>query len=344
MSLPAGYTIRPFDKSDADYATAVAIENAAFPEYPSTPEEWRHWDASREARFHHERHLISGPDGTIVATASTSHNPGMFHPRKLSLGITVHPEHRRNGIGAAVYDHLRASVAHFDPIGLWGDAREDHPVSRGFLERRGFHEVQRDWENHLDLTTYDDAPFAGRVERVLADGIRIATFREVLAEDPDAWRNLHAMHEEIASDVPSPDPYTGIDFDVWVKRVQDNPNLMPDGFLVALDGGRYVGVSNLWRSQADDTFIETGLTGVCRTHRRRGIALALKLRALDYARGQGFRKVKTWNERGNEGMLAINEALGFVKQPAWITYALVLQPDPDAAGDDKAAAGASASA
>jgi len=339
MTLPTGHTIRPFDYSDGDYATAVALENAVFPEYPSTVAEWRHWEASREAKCHHERHLVFAPDGTAVASASASHNAWTFHPRRLSLGISVHPDHRQKSLGAALYAHLRESIARFDPIGLRGDAREDQPVSRAFLEHRGFAEVQRDWENHLDLSTYDDAPFAGRVERVVEGGIRIATFRELEAEDPDVWRNLYEMHEEIARDVPSPDPHTAIDHDTWVKRVRDNPNLMPDGYFLALDGGRYVGVSNLWRSQADDTFIETGLTGVRRTHRRRGIALALKLRALDYARGQGFRKVKTWNERGNEGMLAINEALGFKKQPAWITYALELQPDPDAPAAGGGAAG-----
>ena len=92
------------------------------------------------------------------------------------------------------------------------------------------------------------------------------------------------------------------------------------GFFVALDGERYVGMSNLWKSQADPSELYTGLTGVSRSHRRRGIALALKLRAIDYARRNGVRRLKTWNESNNRAMLSINEALGFVKQPAWINY------------------------
>lgn len=331
MTLPAELRIRPFDGSDTDYEAAVAIENAAFPDYPSTAAEWRHWDRSREAKHHLERHLVVDAGGRAVALGSASHNPWTFHPRKLGLGVTVHPDHRHRGIGAALYDHLRASIVPMDPIALRGEAREDHAESRSFLEHRGFREVQRDWENHLDLTTYDDARFAGRVERVLESGIRIATLGELLAEGPGIWRPLHAMVEEVGRDVPSPDEHTSVDFDAWRTRVEENPNLLPDGYLVALDGDTPVGLSTLWRLQAQPAFVETGLTGVRRSHRRRGIALALKLRALDYARAQGYRKVKTWNERGNEGMLAINEALGFVRQPAWITYALALQADPDAA-------------
>ena len=30
--------------------------------------------------------------------------------------------------------------------------------------------------------------------------------------------------------------------------------------------------------------------------------------------------IKTWNESNNRAMLSINEALGFVKQPAWVNY------------------------
>ena len=37
------------------------------------------------------------------------------------------------------------------------------------------------------------------------------------------------------------------------------------------------------------------------------------------------------NESNNRAMLAINEALGFVKQPAWIDVVKVLREDDEAA-------------
>ena len=108
----------------------------------------------------------------------------------------------------------------------------------------------------------------------------------------------------------------------WVKRVRDNPNLIPEAYAVGVDEatGEYVGVSNLWRLQGEEDALETGLTGVRRAYRRRGVALAMKLRSLRWAKEQGYRLVKTWNATNNEGMLAINEALGFEKRPAWIDY------------------------
>lgn len=64
----------------------------------------------------------------------------------------------------------------------------------------------------------------------------------------------------------------------------------------------------------------SNLTAVKRAYRRQGIALALKLRAIVYAQEHGKPYIKTWNDSPNEGMIALNERLGFVRQIGWLTY------------------------
>jgi hypothetical protein len=48
--------------------------------------------------------------------------------------------------------------------------------------------------------------------------------------------------------------------------------------------------------------------------------MALKVRALAQAKTAGYRYAKTENESNNVGMLAINAALGFKKNPPWVHY------------------------
>ena len=44
---------------------------------------------------------------------------------------------------------------------------------------------------------------------------------------------------------------------------------------------------------------------------RRGLAEALKRAELAWAAQNGIREVVTWTQRGNEGMRALNERLGY---------------------------------
>jgi GNAT superfamily N-acetyltransferase len=59
---------------------------------------------------------------------------------------------------------------------------------------------------------------------------------------------------------------------------------------------------------------------VLREHRGKGIAVALKLKVLDFARKNGFDNIRTFNASTNEGMLGINMKLGFKRDLAWITF------------------------
>src|SRR5215213_4747332 len=81
------------------------------------------------------------------------------------------------------------------------------------------------------------------------------------------------------------------------------------------------GFENLSQRAPAAAALRTGLTSPKRAYRRRGVAFGLKIRTLSYAKQAGFRRVLTDNESNHRGMLAINEQLGFVKDPAWVHFA-----------------------
>ena len=95
--------------------------------------------------------------------------------------------------------------------------------------------------------------------------------------------------------------------------------LIPEGYLLAERGGDLLGQTTLFTNgESDDLF--TGLTGVVRVYRGQGIATALKVQALLIGQARGARRVITDNASTNAGMLAVNDRLGFVRDPATASY------------------------
>jgi GNAT superfamily N-acetyltransferase len=78
---------------------------------------------------------------------------------------------------------------------------------------------------------------------------------------------------------------------------------------VALDEDRPVGMTFLKRLSEDAA--ENDYTGVASTHRGRGIAPALKRRAIAWAQQHGVDWFYTSSEIGNARMIAINKRLGY---------------------------------
>ncbi len=92
---------------------------------------------------------------------------------------------------------------------------------------------------------------------------------------------------------------------------------------MALDQGRYVGVSALADEYEDRTRLATDYTGVIPSYRRRGIATALKLCCIHYAHTHGANTIRTGNDAANP-MYQLNVGLGFKPVPSELLFELKL--------------------
>lgn len=299
------------------------MQGAVYPEYPFSPAEMRHEDSTWDRAKHFLwRAVIDG-----VGWVQLNHSSSAFVADTYWLDLGVIPAARRRGHGTALYEAALRIARERGAARLRGGTKESMPDGPAFLRRRGWVETKRDWESRLSLKEFDRSRFAGARDRVTSQGVRISTLADELARDPDAARRAFELHAAARRDVPSPDPPTPQDETTWRRRRLEGPNALPEAFFLAIDAdGRYLAMSELERSDDDPTFLWQGFTGVLREARGRGLAMALKLETVEYGLARGIDHIKTWNDQSNRPMLRINEALGFEKQPAWITFHKDLAP------------------
>lgn len=310
--------IRPFDGSNADYEAHCRICNEAFPEYPASVEGTRHRDNTRPPHRLFGRFMVE-ERGRLVACGAFSEEYYFPTPGRFFLSFQVASTHRNQGIGSALFEHLVEATLEHDPTLLSTWTLEDRERSVQFIERRGFEKVMRWPLSRLDVRTFDAQPFAKSNAKVRESGVEIVTLRQLEKRDAGCKRKVHALHMELDRDIPAPEPIEPRSFEEYAK-IFDAPTFSPDGCFVALDAdGTYVGLSTLFHVLADPTLKAQGITGVSRTHRRRGIATALKLRTIDYARHQGAHFIQTDNEENNP-MFLLNMALGFKPRPAELAF------------------------
>lgn len=288
------------------------MHNTLFPDLPRVPEQYHEVDARRDPKCRHAC-WVCEVAGQVVASAFYDQSIWMYHPGHFYLRVGVLPGHQERGIGGALYDHLLAALEPFQPVQLRATAYEQWPGGIRFLKQRGFTEHARDASAHLDVMAFDFAPFDGLVEKLAAEGITIKTLRE-LSGRPDLPRQLYALDIAIIPHLPGGEDLTLPDFEDWVVEVLEEPALLPDAYFIALDGKTVIGSTSLLANRASP-MLHQGLTAVRREYWDRGIATALKVQAIAYARQHGRTPIETTNEVGNARMLTVNNRLGFVKQP-----------------------------
>lgn len=315
------FTIRP--ATTTDYPAIAAVAMAALPGTMTRAEDIAESDSHLAPHCKAGRY-VAEIAGKVVGVGEYVQYEGRYHPQKFNIRLFVHPSHQGQGIGTGLYQQVREAIAPFDPIALSATIREDQPRSIAFATKHGFVERMRTWEVELNLATFDPAPWLPYLEQAATAGVTIKSLRE-LESDPERNQRLFAAFSAIRMDVPSADPRTPLDFARFVKSHLESSDTLPDGYFVALSpSGEYIGQTALWKD-AGDGILHTGVTGLLPEWRGKGIAQALKVRALTWAKEQGAKGVITFNESNNIRMLKINLAMGFVQKPAWIDAALTIQ-------------------
>jgi GNAT superfamily N-acetyltransferase len=310
------FRVRPFTESD--YAAFVRIKTLAEGRRLSVDElraQDRRWD---HARYEKVRVVAADEENATIGYGEIYHEPTRFEPRRYFLRMGVDGPRRRQGIGAAIWEHLADELEERDALAcaLWAG---DRTACQAFIEKRGFVEVIRAYEQVVALAT---APMALHpAEARVGDAVAIRTLAALREErGQPALVEAYELHTAARLDQPTLGPVTSPPFADWLAYNVEAAEALPDAYFIAVDGERFVGCSSVRRVSEDQ--LEIGITAVLPAYRRRGIGRLLKLRVHDWARRNGYREIHTSNTGPNVGMLRLNESLGYVVVGSWGGYEL----------------------
>jgi mycothiol synthase len=266
-------------ESDADYETCARIYGEVEPGDGVTAEQLA--AASGKTMLHGDAGMAY-----VARSSVTDACLGM---------VRVRPAARRRGVGSALLAAVAREALALDRHVIWGRIHEADAESRRFVAARGFREVMRDVQVILEVSPGDGEWAPGIVE--LTDEHLEGAYRVAAEATPET------ALPQVAAARP---------FDEWVAE-EKRLGAMAS---IALHGGEVVGYARLYRVPGVEGRLENGLTAVLRSHRRRGIATALKRAQIAWAGEHGYREIVSEMVEGNAAMRAVNQRLGYRELPA----------------------------
>ena len=286
--------IREFEDADAEDASDLIAEHSP---WFSTAEGTRHRLHSVPPRAH-RRLWVAEDNGRVVGWGEAEFDWATQAEDVAGLWAIVHPDHRRRGLGSALFElaaeHLVSRGAH--ELRCWSEVE-----SAPFLERRGFTPGRSDRLSALDPRVVDTSRLAE-----LPDDVRIVPLVEVIDRLPE----VHALYMEAAADMPADNPEGNVSLDEWLSETIGSPDLDRELSVVVLVDDRPAALSWVNANRAHG-LADHDLTGTARAYRRRGLARLAKLEVVRRCAEAGISRVMTENDSGNTGMLTINDELGF---------------------------------
>jgi mycothiol synthase len=298
--------IRSF--STIDYRAVSMLMKAAVPEVSISEEQLRNSYENRDSSVRHQRWVVD-VDGDVIAYGLYEH---LANTSEFYIHGAVHPDHQFKGIGTALYQHIIADLSQFHPLLVQAYALENKSRSIVFLKARGFQETQPDQDEYslfFNIETFETPSSSILEEQLQEQRVMIKTLKELQAEASFADK-LYELYHELIQQTHSSQPIRPKSYFEFVSDLK-SPDLLTEAYNIALREGEYIGMNMLHQSPVPQGLFNE-FTGVKQAYRRMGIATALKLRGIAYAKTHGYSTITTKNNLLNQRMFQLNKRLGFV--------------------------------
>jgi GNAT superfamily N-acetyltransferase len=219
--------------------------------------------------------------------------------------VFVRPEHRRRGVGTALWQEV-LRVASPDRVpGVMVSVDDDDATTTGIALAHGFVRKGLHLESVLDLSRVDGLGHLAAAPRAPDVAIRLLPER---AGEED-WRGFAEVFLRLMRDAPdNADGAEDMPYETMRAILTE-----PWQVCGAWHRDRLVGLTCVVVRNEEAGVLNTMLTAVEREHRGLGLATALKTRHALALRDAGWSSIVTQNMEGNAAILASNRTLGFVR-------------------------------
>jgi GNAT superfamily N-acetyltransferase len=284
------------------------------------------WPGSRD------HNLVAERDGEIVATLTVS-LPTLDNLHMADLDVTVHPDHRRQGIGRALYDHgvvvvreegRRTVISTY--VTRLPDGPERDAGFAAFAEAVGAKPALPEVRRRLDVGAADRAAWDRLYEGALPLAKGYSPVRWIGAAPDEYVEDVAMLDGRLLLDAPMGD----LDLEpekVDAARVRANEETQLKRGRRSYHAGMRDDATNrlvAWTAITYDADILEHawqqITIVDPTHRGHRLGLLVKIENLRQTLElePATQVIDTWNAAENAHMIAINETLGYRAVDGWV--------------------------
>jgi len=289
-----------------DAPAAAGLLGLATPEFVTSAAATRRGMATSPPEARH-RWWCAEHEGQLVGWASVGLVVETSEEGAGWISLTVHPDHRNGGIGAALLDvaerHARAVGVH--RLHVWS---RDDDETIAFAGARGYEQT-----SSSDILVVDPRTVAPPDPPA---GVELLPF-SAFEGDPSP---IHHVDTVSMLDEPGELTLDEWSLDHWLERFWRHPLLDRDAGMVAVVDGIPVAVTFIQIDRTAGRGTNNG-AGTLPEYRGRGLATLAKRASLARAAELDVTAVYTGNDATNAPMQAINRRLGYTRCSTMLSWA-----------------------
>lgn len=251
------------------------------------------------------------PNGELVGYGMYVTGPWdpILKPGYAEVFINVDQDWRNQGIGTRILTEIE-DIAHKNKTSvLQTQIKDTKEVELNWAKKKGFNITGHVFESQLDISLFNKDQYHSIFKELESSGITFTTLDEY-PQDNVYQNRFWDFWWELATDVPGMKDKPRPDNDRMIDLLKDFDK---KGFILAVDGDQWIAMSMIVKE--NENVYYNSMTGVDKRYRGKGLAQAVKIKAIEYALENKVKYIRTHNDSKNAPMLYVNRKLGYEEKP-----------------------------